>query len=298
MERILRVWCLVGVLVLLGGFTSSASAWVSVSVDVSPDPFYEGDSIGVHVYGAWDAYWYGWWIQETDAEVEVYGGDGFYGYGYQPGYATGGGSWSFNDDYARGVGGDVSYSAYVTVYYLDLETYNTYSDYDYGQRTARFGGLLLPPPSGEYSWGANWADMAALFGAVLQGGYSWAGLHVYEQDGGGGVDGCFNAAPDSPFHFPGTPGYNAISPGTIGRWPVGNQNSYGYDYIGFVYSDPILWYRNHGAAPCEIVLNQDMFIELPVGGDQLYKTNVLKIGITNLSIYASRDGVEQERVFP
>jgi hypothetical protein len=120
-------------------------------------------------------------------------------------------------------------------------------------------------------------------------GDHYEGRVVNEQNGGGGIDTCFNNAPWAPF-LP----MDRVRPRGAG-WQVGS-NRWGPDRVGYI-PQAVEFYRNNGAAPCDFHLNQVMVIDF-LSNQMEYTTNELAAGITSISVWSERLGQYAERIWP
>lgn len=149
---------------------------------------------------------------------------------------------------------------------------------------------VWPIPTGEITQSGGWWTGDTTIHNWIQTltGGSFEGRFVKEQDpGGGGPDTCW--FPDS-----------AIAPATSitgGRWEVGSVNQWGPDQVGW-HSNAALYYRNQGRAPCETQFYQRMVIERPGNTDVEYVTNLLRMGMTAISVWSERAGQYAERIWP
>jgi hypothetical protein len=159
---------------------------------------------------------------------------------------------------------------------------------------ASVGVTVYPVPTGETTSSNGWGDgpddtihrwLQTLLPSL---GGNFAGRTVTERDpGGGGPDTCW---------FPQS-NYLKAEAITGGSWSVDANNTWGPDYVGWHY-DAVVYYRNQGRAPCETSFPQAMQIDRPGGPSIIYVTNVLRAGITSISVWSERAGQYAERIWP
>jgi hypothetical protein len=119
-------------------------------------------------------------------------------------------------------------------------------------------------------------------------GTSFQGRIVTERDpGGGGPDTCWWE--DS--------NYMPFESITSGTWPVGANNVWGNDYVGY-YSWVVTYYREEGRAPCGTTFPQRMEISCPSGPDRAYQTNTLGGSMTSTTVTSTRLGSSEPHTWP
>ena len=162
-----------------------------------------------------------------------------------------------------------------------------YSNVGYGWASGYLPGI----PDGEVTSSGGWdTDTLHRWNQTLTPfGGPYAGRSVTERNpGGGGPDTCY---------FPGSRYFPAESI-TGGTWQVDSNGGWGADYVGWTYQ-AVLYYRDHGRAPCETTFPQDMEIDVPGGNPPAnYTRNVLAMGLTDTTVWSQRAGQYAERIWP
>ena len=110
-------------------------------------------------------------------------------------------------------------------------------------------------------------------------GASFTGRKVHEDAGSNEVDTCW-------FNGSTYPQYTGLRQS---EWTVESNNTYGDDTVGWHWQ-PVDYYRQQNRAPCQWEITQQMEINRPGGNWAWYKTNRLKAGFTNTTVWAERDG--------
>ncbi len=157
-----------------------------------------------------------------------------------------------------------------------------------GEATAYY--VVEPIPTGEETVPMGWylGETKYQFDMQLTGSGSFTGRRVKEEDGGGGSDSCWQVGSPS----------RKLDAVTGGNWPVGNQNMWGTDYVGWG-SVAVAWYRANSPIPCGCHMVQRMLINTrtPRGQEEWvwYTTNHLYAGITASTVWAERGGVRREK---
>jgi hypothetical protein len=154
----------------------------------------------------------------------------------------------------------------------------------------------LLPPSGTTAF-RGWASVlqAGTTGQWMQviapAGIGYGGVTVQETDpGGGGPDTCWFAG--SKF----TP-FTSI---TGGLWTVHEDNSWGFDYVGW-FPPAVAYYRKNGRAPCGTTFPQQMQIQFTSGDTNFYDygpVNTLGGSITSTTVSSIRAGHTRTRNWP
>ena len=137
-------------------------------------------------------------------------------------------------------------------------------------------------PTGETTIGNAWSGSfptAYKWRGRLTGG-NFVGRQVWEAEGGNDVDTC---------HFP-TSIYPYARGLTIGDpWDVVSNNDYGDDTVGWLWYI-VDYYRDHDRDPCQSETDQVMKINRPGTSWASYKTNRLKMGFTDTTVWSYRAG--------
>jgi hypothetical protein len=169
-----------------------------------------------------------------------------------------------------------------TEYYVDGIDLGTQTDQK---------NLSYTLPTGETSYPGYWGDSpwttAHYWNVGLTSSKNLGGRVVAESDGGSEVDTCW---------YTGSPVAKVTSiPNT--STTVGSDNSY-YDKVGWR-EDAVACYRAIGtgcfvyAYDCQFEATQNMSINVPGSSNYQYKTNRLKAGINQSSVWSERDGHDQ-----
>jgi hypothetical protein len=168
--------------------------------------------------------------------------------------------------------------------------YFTGTNVNYFGSTTQQANVTCTVPTGETTESGGWYTENTtlhLWNQTLTGG-SFGGRTVTEQDpGGGGPDTCW---------FEGSI-FNRFEAITGGTWPVGGDNRWGPDAVGWNYN-AVQYYRNQGRAPCDTRFPQRMVITCPGSADVPYVTNLLRAGMTETTVWSERAGQYAERVWP
>ncbi len=142
-------------------------------------------------------------------------------------------------------------------------------------------------PTGETTLQTGWSGLiptAYKWRGRLAGAGSFNGRQVRESEGGNDVDTCW---------WPGS-AYAPASGLSGGTWDVNGSNEYGDDTVGWHWQ-VVDYYRANSRAPCQSETDQVMQINRPGSNWATYKTNRLKMGFTNTTVWSYRDGQQQSK---
>jgi hypothetical protein len=281
-------------------------AWAQVDgyLTADPNPFQPGSTIAVNVNAWWDYAHYACENQYACRAEWVYlslwGSDGFTDSDeFQP-WNTTYASWILYDNRPGQTLEGVTYTAYITVIWLDMETGFYYS----ADRTVTGGTEPIPPPAiptgevtleGQGGWAPE-PDKETAYDWIqaLQGG-SFMDRNVDERSTGhSGLDNC---------DVPG----DAVDPfdmitGVPVPWHVSSSdNRWYFDTVGYR-PEAVDHYRRIGQDPCDTTFYQVMVIDCndPRCSSNWvqYQTNTLRAGLTYTMVWSERAGAWAGRIWP